>query len=323
MAHEIDFSTGKAGMAYVGETPWHGLGQELSKGAPIETWMEEAGMNWQILPATPEYLSLVHGMKKVEDKKVLYRSDNGEFLSVVSDGYKIVQPMEVLEFYRDLVGGAGFELETAGCLKGGRKFWALARTNHQAEVGNGDLMKGYLLLATSCDGSMATVAQFTSVRVVCNNTLQISLDTDKSGKVVKRHRTVFDALEVKKELGLISEGWGKFIEEARLMAMTPLRGKDVVKKFLVEVFDGDMGKEFEEQKNKRAMMKTWELVLDSPGSEMAGRTLWGLVNGVTRFVDFERKAMGQENRLNNAWFGLGSGLKEKAWEVAREMAEIS
>ena len=27
MAHELDFSNGRANMAYVGEKPWHGLGR--------------------------------------------------------------------------------------------------------------------------------------------------------------------------------------------------------------------------------------------------------------------------------------------------------
>lgn len=61
------------------------------------------------------------------EQKVLYRSDSKEALSVVSQRYQVVQPREVLEFYRDLTSCSGYELETAGVLKGGRKLWALAR----------------------------------------------------------------------------------------------------------------------------------------------------------------------------------------------------
>jgi len=49
-------------------------------------------------------------------------------LSVVSSRYQVVQPREILEFYRDLTEVGGFELETAGVLKDGKKLWALART---------------------------------------------------------------------------------------------------------------------------------------------------------------------------------------------------
>ena len=63
-----------------------------------------------------------------------------------------------------LVKAGGFELETAGVLKGGRKLWALARTGQESALRGGDKVKAYLLLATSCDGSLCTTAQFTSVR---------------------------------------------------------------------------------------------------------------------------------------------------------------
>ena len=62
------------------------------------------------------------------EQKVLYRSDTKAALSVVSQRYQVVQPRDVLEFYRDLTKVSGYELETAGVMKGGRKFWALART---------------------------------------------------------------------------------------------------------------------------------------------------------------------------------------------------
>jgi hypothetical protein len=71
----------------------------------------------------------------------------------VGSRYNVVQPREVLEFYRDLTEVAGYELETAGALKAGRKFWALARTGKSAALKGKDVVNGYLLLATSCDGS--------------------------------------------------------------------------------------------------------------------------------------------------------------------------
>ncbi len=43
MAHQIEQ------MAYVGATPWHGLGNNLPQKQPIEVWQREAGMDWQIL----------------------------------------------------------------------------------------------------------------------------------------------------------------------------------------------------------------------------------------------------------------------------------
>jgi phage/plasmid-like protein (TIGR03299 family) len=110
-----------------------------------------------------------------EDQKVLYRSDTKAPLSVVSGRYQVVQPKEVLEFYRDLTEVSGYELETAGVSQG--RAQVLGTGTHWQVFGpeGHDVVNGYLLLATSCDGTLATTATPTTIRVVCNNTLSIAL----------------------------------------------------------------------------------------------------------------------------------------------------
>jgi len=137
MAHLIET------MAYAGATPWHGLGNQLSQKQPIEIWQREAGMDWQIQDSPVHFkadsigpLGTIHSFS---EQKVLFRSDTKAPLSVVSSRYQIVQPREVLEFYRDLSEVSGYELETAGVLKGGRvipPFLALARNRGQAARAN-------------------------------------------------------------------------------------------------------------------------------------------------------------------------------------------
>jgi len=69
---------------------------------------------------------------------------------VVSNRYQVVQPREVMEFYRDLTEVSGYGLETAGVLKGGKKFWALARTGQSAELKGNDVVNGYCRLLIGC-----------------------------------------------------------------------------------------------------------------------------------------------------------------------------
>ena len=132
MAHQIEQ------MAYVGATPWHGLGNQLTQKQPLEIWQREAGMDWQILESPVHFKSDAIGhlgtIHSFPEQKVLFRSDTKAPLSVVSQRYHTVQPREVLEFYRDLTEVSGYELETAGVLKGGRKFTALARTGQGAAL---------------------------------------------------------------------------------------------------------------------------------------------------------------------------------------------
>src|SRR3989339_1590711 len=191
MAHELATTND---MAYVGETPWHGLGNQLPKNQPIEVWQKAAGMDFEI-KQTEVLFNAANGdgnllnLRSNPDATVLYRSDTMDALSVVSKRYKVVQPKDVLGFYRDLVSVGGFELETAGILKGGKKLWALARTGQETYLKGNDQVKAYLLLATACDGTLATTAQFTSVRVVCNNTLQMAVGESRGAVRVPNSTT--------------------------------------------------------------------------------------------------------------------------------------
>ena len=45
MAHELATTND---MAYIGETPWHGLGNKLPENQPIEVWQKSAGMDFEI-----------------------------------------------------------------------------------------------------------------------------------------------------------------------------------------------------------------------------------------------------------------------------------
>lgn len=325
MAHEIDFSTGSAGMAYVGETPWHGLGQALTPDSPLEVWMREARMDWGIQEAVLNYTH--RSTVTVADKKALYRDDTFDHLSIVGADYKVVQPREVLEFFRDLTADHGFSLETAGCLFGGRRFWALARTGSQVRLHGTDRVDGYLLLATACDGTLATTAQFTTVRVVCNNTLGLSLRGGASaGQAVKvRHKAVFRPEEVKATLGL--DVFHQFEADAEKLIATPFdrRDKAMVKDFLVSVFKGDPLAELENQPNKRAMVATFESLCNSPGSDMpsARNTAWGALNAVTHYVDFKQPVRGanaSDNRFSAGQFGLGAQLKQRAYDYLLQLA---
>jgi len=51
MAHLVE------SIAYVGQTPWHGQGNELSRHQPLEVWAQQAGMNWHIQAGDVRYIS--------------------------------------------------------------------------------------------------------------------------------------------------------------------------------------------------------------------------------------------------------------------------
>ena len=314
MAHLVET------MAYVAETPWHGLGNKLGEKQSIEVWQQQSGMNFDIKEAPVRFMTESIGnlgaIMSFPEQKVLYRSDSNVPLSVVSNRYKVVQPKEILEFYRDLSEISGFELETAGVLKQGRKVWALAKTGQSCTFKGNDTVNGYLLLATACDGTLATIAQFTSIRVVCNNTLAVAL-TNGTGAVKVPHSTSFDPDAVKKKLGISVAAWDSFMYRMKTLAERKVKSQEAFNYFL-RVFT-DQGNSTTGLTNERAMTKAMSLYEgQGRGAELASSkaTAFGLLNSVTEFVDHERRARSTDHRLESAWFGQGATLKQRALEYA-------
>ena len=313
-------------MAYVGATPWHGLGSRLTEKQPLEIWQREAGMNWQIQESPVHYkadsvgnLGTIHSFA---EQKVLFRSDTKAPLSVVSKRYQVVQPREVLEFYRDLTERSGYELETAGVLKGGRKLWALARTGQSTALKGNDVVNGYLLLATSCDGTLATTATPTTIRVVCNNTLTIAIN-GSSQAVKVPHSTRFDPRAVKQQLGISVSQWDDFMYRMRTLAARPVKDhetRDYLRSVLCEAQTGKP--EHSGLSNERALNKVLSMYQgQGRGAELeaAKGTAWGLLNAVTEYVDHERRARSNEYRMDTAWFGQGAVIKQRALSSALQL----
>ncbi|WP_305824700.1 DUF932 domain-containing protein [Massilia brevitalea] len=313
MAHLVE------SMAYVAETPWHGLGNRLATHQPLEVWAKQAGLNFQIKETPVRFMTESVGslgaIMSYPDNKVLYRSDSNAPLSVVSQRYKVVQPREILEFYRDLTEISGYELETAGVLKGGRTIWALARTGQSSTLKGGDVTNGYVLLATGCDGTLATTAQFTSIRVVCNNTLAVAL-AGSTGAVKVRHSTTFDPAAVKAKLGISVSSWDSFMYQMKGLSERKVKSTEAFNYFLRVFSDPNNPAGLT---NERAMTKAMSLYEgQGKGAELASSkgTAFGLLNSVTEFVDHERRARSTDHRLDSAWFGQGAALKQKALDQA-------
>ncbi|MDM1305186.1 DUF932 domain-containing protein [Acinetobacter indicus] len=339
MAHQLEQ------MAYVGQTPWHGLGNQLTQNQSIQVWAKQAGMDWRIESSDVSYMAQNERGQSIimpyEEQRVLYRSDTHAPLSVVSQRYQEVQPMEILEFYRDLTEQSGFELETAGVLKGGKKFWALARTGQSTALKGKDVSNGYILLATACDGTLATTAQFTNIRVVCNNTLAIALrgQSSNAGVVKVPHSTKFDADKVKQQLGISVRAWDEHMYEMKQLSQRKVTQGEAAAYFDAVFNNTSMSVADQEENiiqfyrnmatlnptrekpepNGRAMTKVMDMFNgQGRGAELSSAkdTAYGLLCSITEFADHERRAMSTDHRLDSAWFGAGAALKQRGLEQA-------
>lgn len=343
MSHDLSIVNGFAEMAFRGKTPWHGLGQQVAEGATIDQWRKDAGWMWTALSAGVQY-ETPQGMIQAEGQNALYRSDTGALLGLVGSQYKPVQPAEVVEFFRDMVESSHYQIETMGTLNGGRKLWALAgRKGLDADItGNGDIVKGGLLLATSLDGSSPTIVQPTTTRVVCANTLRMAQSV-KQSQIRISHRSVFDPVEVQKKLSAMDTCFYEFIKQSQELTrknITMTEAESILKGLfekpvkglnladaeaegktefarLLGVANNNKTPSGRDKKESRAVCRILELFQgQGMGANEQGvsNTAWGLLNAVTEFIDHEQGRTAN-NRIDNAWFKAGAQTKDDAFNA--------
>lgn len=316
MAHQISFVGNKAQYAST-QREWHGLGQLMPIGATIEEWQAQAGMDYEIKRSRIRYATevvnptdAIGNLKTIDEKLVLFRSDTGAALGVVSDSYKVVQPAAVLEFFREWADKGGVTIESAGVLFGGKRYFATAKLADAVSVDGGrDRIVPYALLSTSADGSLATECRWTTVRTVCNNTLSMALKGKSAFKV--SHRSVFNPDDARDAVEAANEEFSAFMQTARDLAkikLTMQDAEDVTVKLLAKASD-------EVARESAAFQKILSLFSgEGKGSnfDTAHETAWGWLNAVTEYADHHVRARTDENRKASALWGPGDALKQKA-----------
>lgn len=310
MSHELTtHADGRVEFAFLqsdGE-PWHGLGQPMQDGASIDEWRVAAGMDWKIGRSRVRYGDETK-FRIIEDQHVLYRSDTKDALGIVSDRYQVVQPAQVLEFFRDIAKVGGLEISAAGTIFGGKRFWATAKIGEAAPTSVVDKIGGYLLISTSADGSLATEVRRTTVRTVCKNTLAMAF-ADAAPSVKVSHRSVFDAANVKKFMGLNEAAWEAFRHQVTRLANVEVHEEQAAL-ITADLFGG--GDDARETAGYKKVLSLFNG--DGLGSNLDGvrNTAWGLLNAVTEYADHHVRARSDQNRFVSSQWGPGADLKNRA-----------
>ena len=332
MAHEVtERADGTAEMAFTGPRSaiWHGLGQNLADDATLEQWRVQAGMEWEVQASPISYTSVKvdGGTVGTEDhifpdRQVLFRSDTKEPLGVVSEDFKVVQPEQVIEFFRDLVEKNGYKLSTAGTLFGGRRFWALADVGKSGEVTKSDRIEGHLLLTTAVDGTMSTQARFTSTRVVCNNTLTIALQGASTRPVIRvTHKRDFDADAVKIDLKLIDQGWESFMANMRGLASKKMSAQQTREFFEEQLFDSEKGVHDQTWGVVREVTRLTDLALGGSGSDASKGTAYGTLCAITEHYTHGTGKRDPSRQFWDAYVGNGESKKQEMYrQLLREYA---
>ena len=322
MAHEIEFVNGVAQMAYVGAVPWHGLGVQVPADLTPDQMLEAAGLNWEVRKyPTFAILDDNDPDSVIETKQsALIRSSDKKLLDVVSDDWNPVQNAEAFEFFNEFVMAGDMEMHTAGSLKDGQIVWGLAKVKESFELFKGDQIDSYLLFSNFHKYGFSTDVRFTPIRVVCNNTLTLSLNSAVERMVKISHRKQFDAANVKDMLGIATDKLQKYKEMAQFLGSKKAKTESIVEYF-ERIFPLNSKNPEEGKRSKNADIAL-DILHTQPGAEFAEGSWWQPFNAVTFMTDhvIGRSA---DSRMQSAWYGYNKGLKTKALELAVEMAEAA
>ena len=311
MAHMVET------MAYAGEVPWHGLGVAVPADLSPRQMMEKAGCDWQV---RKEVMTTASGVQ-VESKQALVRSSDNSILDVVGDNWEPVQNIEAFDFFNEYCAAGDMQMHTAGSLADGKIVWALAKVNESFDVLGDDQVDSYLLFSNPHQYGKSLNVRFTPIRVVCNNTLTLSLSQTAKNEVVLNHRRAFNPDMVKEQLGIAHEKFAQYKEMAQFLAKKTAKLEDVVI-YLNEVFPVANSKDRAVDSYadlSRTAKQAFDVLETQPGADMAMGTWWNAVNAVTYLTD-HKLGRSADTRMQSAWFGSNQAKKVKAMNLAVEMA---
>lgn len=319
MAHEVEIINGQAQMAYAGDVPWHGLGVQVSNDLTPRQMMEKAGLDWSVEKVDTFYR--YKGDNHKTGKQALVRSSDGKILSQVGEGWNPVQNEEAFEFFSEYVLAGDMEMHTAGSLKGGENVFALAKVKESFSILGDDQVDSYLLFSNPHQYGKCIDVRFTPIRVVCSNTLTMSLNARSNNQVKLNHRAVFDADKVKETLGIAHEKFAKYKEMAEFLSTKKFSVENLIA-YYNEVFpythkSSDNISKFDDlSKNAR---EAYSVLETQPGAEFGAGTWWQALNSVTYLTD-HKMGRSADTRMESAWFGANQARKIKAVNKAVEYA---
>ena len=312
MSHEVET------MAYAGEVPWHGLGVRVPADLSPEQMLVKAGLDWTV-DKLPLFTVVNDNKYPVPNKRALIRSSDDTILDIVTDSWNPVQNQDAFEFFDEYCRAGDMEMHTAGSLKGGQIVWALAKVKESFELFKGDEVESYLLLTNPHKFGQSIDVRFTPIRVVCNNTLTLSLNSHSVNYVKVNHSTKFNADQVKEALGIATDKLAKYKEMAAFLGSKRYTQESMQQYFndLFPTYSKKEGKEVSRNAQKAA-----SIIETQPGSKFAEGTWWQPFNAVTFLLDH---VIGRNNetRIASSWYGLNKSVKVQALEKAVEYAEAA
>jgi phage/plasmid-like protein (TIGR03299 family) len=317
-------------MAYYGEVPWHQLGTPVPQDVTAKEMICAAGMDWHVDLQPARGATTINKKGEYSRYEVTRKAREGfkeedVLLGLVSRRYQPLQNVEAFEFFDPIVGDHKAYFETAGVLGQGERIWVMARMPEAMEIVKGDDCFNYLLLSNTHSGDGSVIVKFTSVRVVCQNTLMMAMeDGQKAYRVRHSKKMQFKLDELASFLSITQKVFQNAKDTFQMLAKVEMT-QERLDEYLESVFPRTTA-----QKKKRERPARWtylqEIFEATPDLQIphVQGTMWAAYNAITRFEDYKQPQQEEqpEQRLERIWFGGGADIKLAALAKATELVAL-
>jgi phage/plasmid-like protein (TIGR03299 family) len=323
MAHEINYNEKKGTHSFVSNTEkaWHNLGQVVDGAMTAAEAIELANLDYEV-QKVKIHPALESGFgDAIPEKFATIRTDNNDYLGLVGSRYEIIQNKDAFSFFDSVVDNGEAIFETAGVLGKGERIFITAKLPEDMLV-NGEKCEKYIILTNSHNGTSSIIAGFTSVRIVCNNTLQAAMN-DLSNKVSIQHRVgAKDRLsEAYKVMNIASKYMLEVNEVFNQMSDTRLQDEKL-KSFIERVMkptykEIDPEKEREQStrfKNQVESIYDFAMTHPTQTTPAALGNVWGGYNAISGYYNYLCNYKSQEQKFNSQLFGNANSRIQKAFE---------
>ena len=311
-------------MFAAGSTPWHKLGAQTINTQSWSEAMKLAQLDWTVSKHQLQY----DGVDV--DAWGIFRDDSGQFLSSVGSVYTPIQNQFGFEFVDSIMNSVdGSHYESAGALGNGERVWCLAKVPCDFTIAGTDRHETYLLFTNYHNSKQTARCQLTTVRVVCQNTLNAAVNGKSESAIVKvRHTT-----QAEERLNAVKDIMTSAVASVDNLKskLQELSERKMNKASTVAVIDrlfpkptGDAAKSAGTAaaitRRQNVIDDILRLYEDNDGNavpEIQG-SAFNLLNGITNYFDHQKYSNDDLRAGASALFGTGNAVKNQALEILME-----
>lgn len=302
-------------MMYVREKPWHGLGTLVAEAPTSADALKFAGLDWNVRqePVFNSRGGIIKGFK------ANVRDTDNSVLGVVGDRYRVVQNADAFRFTDDLIGGE-VRYETVGSLRGGKQIWLLAKMPETKIAG--DAVEPYLCFTNAHDGSSGVKVCMTPIRVVCNNTLNMALNTAKRTWSLRHTESIHERLDEARSCLFRAEDYMEGLAQYADMAANTTLRDDEIRAIINELFPITDKTGEREKANLKKCRDEFMVCYFAPDIAKFRNTAWGVINAASDLVTHSMPHKNTPTYAENNWGRImdGHALMDKAAMLAMKGA---